>query len=55
MKQGDHVKIIGKDGFYVFLSEMEGTAILRVGGMKNVGEPSLDIPMAQVVSLEKTD
>ena len=55
MKQGDHVKVIGKDGFYVFLREMEGTAILRAGGMKNVNKPALDVPMARVVSLEPAD
>jgi hypothetical protein len=53
MKQGDHVKVIGKDGFYVFLNEVQGTATLRVGGAKSPDTPTLAIPINRVVSLEK--
>src|SRR6202049_4352189 len=35
MKQGDHVKVIGRDGVYVFLKEVQGTATLRAGGAKS--------------------
>jgi hypothetical protein len=38
MNQEDHVKVIGRDGFYVFLKEVQGTATLRVGG-SNPDEP----------------
>jgi hypothetical protein len=54
MKPGDHVKIIGRDGFYVFLKEVQGTATVRLGGAKNPDEPTLAIPIHQVVSLEQT-
>jgi hypothetical protein len=54
MKQGDHVKIIGRDGFYVFLKEAQGTATLRVGGAKSPDIPTLAIAINQVVSLETT-
>jgi hypothetical protein len=52
MKQGDHVKIIGRDGFYLFLKEVQGTATLRVGGAKSPDTPTLAIAINQVVSLE---
>jgi hypothetical protein len=52
MKQGDHVKVIGRDGFYVFLKEVQGTATLRVGGAKSPDTPTLAIAINQVVSLE---
>jgi hypothetical protein len=55
MKQGDHVKIIGKDGFYVYLKEVAGVATLRAGGKMNLDKPCLDIPLSQVISLEKAD
>jgi hypothetical protein len=55
MKQGDHVKVIGRDGFYVFLKEVQGTATLRVGGTKSPDTPTLAIPINRVVSLEKTE
>ena len=55
MKQGDHVKVIGRDGFYVFLKEIQGTATLQVGGAKSPDEPCLAIPINQIVSLEKTE
>jgi hypothetical protein len=54
MKPGDHVKIIGRDGFYVFLKEVQGTATLRAGTAKSPDEPTLAIPIHQVVSLEHT-
>jgi hypothetical protein len=53
MKQGDHVKVIGRDGFYVFLNEVQGTATLRAGGVRNPDRPTLAIPIKQVISLEK--
>ncbi len=55
MKQGDFVKVIGRDGFYVFLEEVQGTATLRVGGAKSPNTPTLAIPINRVVSLEKTE
>jgi hypothetical protein len=54
MKQGDHVKVIGRDGFYVFLKEVQGTATLRVGGAKSPDTPTLSIAVNRVVSLETT-
>ena len=53
MKQGDFVKVIGRDGFYVFLEEVQGTATLRVGGAKSPDTPTLAIPINRVLSLEK--
>jgi hypothetical protein len=55
MKQGDHVKVIGKDGFYVFLKEVQGTATLRVGGARSPDTPTLAIPINRIVSLEKVE
>ncbi len=55
MRPGDHVKVIGRDGFYVFLKEVQGTATLRVGGAKSSDTPTLAIPINQVVSLETTE
>jgi hypothetical protein len=54
MKPGDHVKIIGRDGFYVFLKEVQGTATLRLGTAKSPDEPTVAIPINQIVSLEHT-
>jgi hypothetical protein len=54
MNHGDHVKIIGRDGFYVFLKEDEGMAILEAGSAILSGNPVLAIPISKVVSLEKT-
>jgi len=54
MKPGDHVKIMGRDGFYVFLKEAQGTATLQAGGAKGSDEPTLAVPTNRVVSLEKT-
>jgi hypothetical protein len=54
MQPGDHVKIIGRDGFYVFLKEVQGTATLRLGSARSLDEPTLAIPINQVVSLEPT-
>lgn len=54
MKPGDHVKIIGRDGFYVFLKEVQGTATVRLGSAKSPDEPILAIPIHQVISLEQT-
>jgi hypothetical protein len=53
LNQGDYVKVIGRDGFYVFVKEVQGTATLRVGGA-NPDKPTLAIPIDKVVSLEKT-
>jgi hypothetical protein len=33
MEKDDHVKVMGKDGFYVFPAEVQGRATLRVGRM----------------------
>jgi hypothetical protein len=55
MKQGDHVKVIGRDGFYVFLREDQGTATLRAGGVPGPGETTLAIPISRIVSLEKLE
>ena len=52
MQPGDHVKIIGRDGFYVFLKEAQGTATVRLGSTKSPDEPTLTIPIRQLVSLE---
>jgi hypothetical protein len=41
MKQGDHVKVLGRDGFYVFLKEVQGTATLRAGGAKSPEKSTL--------------
>jgi hypothetical protein len=54
MKQGDHLKTIGRDGFYVFPKEAQGTATLRVGGATSPDTPTLANAMNQVVSLETT-
>ena len=55
MKQGDFVKIIGRDGFYLFLKEVQGMATLREGSAKSSGAPTFAIPMGRVVSLEKAE
>ena len=55
MKQGDFVKVIGRDGFYVFLEEVQGTATLRVGGANSPDTPTLAIAISQVVPLETTE
>lgn len=52
LEKGDYVKVMGKDGFYVFLAEVQGRAILRAGGTTNVEQPTFDAPINQVVSLE---
>jgi hypothetical protein len=54
MKHGDHVKIIGRDGVYVFLKEVQGTATLRRSG-NSPNEPTLAISIDEVVSLEQTN
>ena len=53
MDKGDHVKVMGKDGFYVFLAEVKGRATLRAGGTKNIEQPTFDVPINQVMSLER--
>jgi hypothetical protein len=55
MKQGDFVKILGRDGFYLFLKEVQGEATVREGSVKRSGAPTFTIPMGRVVSLEKTE
>lgn len=55
MQQGDHVKVIGRDGFYVFVKEDQGTATLREGGTSRPGETLLAIPLNRIVSLEKVE
>jgi len=54
VKTGDHVKIIGRDGFYVFLKELEGIATLRSGGAKIPDDTTLTISIHRVISLEPT-
>jgi hypothetical protein len=51
MEHGDHVKVIGKDGVYVFLKDVQGVATLRRGG-KGPDEPTIPIPMDEIISLE---
>ena len=53
MKQGDHVKVIGRDGFYIFIKEVQGTASLRSGIAPGSSETTLDIPVSRIISLEK--
>ena len=53
MKPGDHVKVMGQDGFYVFVEEVQGMATLRVANTHSREVPNLSIPISQVVSLEK--
>jgi hypothetical protein len=53
LDKGDHVKVMGKDGFYVFLAEVKGRATLRAGGTKNIEQPTFDVPINQVMSLER--
>ncbi len=55
MKQGDHVKVIGKDGFYIFVKEDQGTVTLRAGSAHGVSNATLAIPVNRVVSLEKVE
>jgi hypothetical protein len=55
MKQGDHVKVTGIDGFYVFLKEVQGTATVRVGSANGPDKPTIAIALDRVVSLEKTN
>ncbi len=52
LEKGDFVKVMGKDGFYVFLAEVQGKAILRVGGPKSTEHLTFEVPMNQVESLE---
>ena len=54
MKPGDHVKVIGRDGFYVFLKQVEGTASVRLVSAKTPDDLTMTIPITQVVSLEPT-
>jgi hypothetical protein len=54
VKTGDHVKIIGRDGFYVFLKEVEGIATLRSGGAKSPDDATMTISIHRVISLEPT-
>jgi hypothetical protein len=43
MKQGDFVKVLGRDGFYLFLKEVQGTATLREGSAKSPGAPTFTV------------
>jgi hypothetical protein len=52
MKHGDHVRVIGRDGIYVFLKDVQGVATLRRGG-KRPDEPTIPIPIGNVISLEQ--
>jgi hypothetical protein len=51
MKQGDHVKVTGIDGFYVFLKEVQGMATLRVCSTNDPDKPTIAIAIDRVVSL----
>ena len=53
MNYGDHVRVLGKDGLYVFLREIQGTATLRLGGRKSTERPTLAIAIDRIVSLEQ--
>jgi len=53
MKPGDYVKVMGRDGFYVFLKSVQGMATLRVGGAKSLETLTLVVPIDRVISLEK--
>jgi hypothetical protein len=52
MKQGDHVKVTGIDGFYVFLKEVQGMATLRVCSTNDRDKPTIAVAIDRVVSLE---
>ena len=52
LEKGDYVKVMGKDGFYIFMAEVQGKAILRVGGAESTEHLTIDVPMNKVVSLE---
>jgi hypothetical protein len=52
LEKGDHVKVMGKDGFYIFVAEVQGNAILRVGGTESTEHLTIDVPVNLVVSLE---
>jgi hypothetical protein len=55
MKHGDHVKVIGEDGFFVFLKEFEGTATVRLDNTNIPKESTLAIPINQIITLEKAN
>jgi hypothetical protein len=55
MKPGDYVKVMGRDGFYVFLKAVQGMATLRVGGAKSPDTLPLVVPIDRVMSLEKPE
>jgi hypothetical protein len=55
MKLGDHVKVTGIDGFYVFLKEVQGTATLKVCSTNDPDKPTISIAIDRVVSLEKSN
>jgi len=42
---------MGRDGFYVFLKEVEGTATLRQGSVRD--EATFTVPINRVMSLEQ--
>jgi hypothetical protein len=52
MEHGDHVKVLGRDGVYVFLKDTQGVATLRRGG-KNPGAPTIPVAISDVISLEQ--
>jgi hypothetical protein len=52
MEHGDHVKVLGRDGVYVFLKDARGVATLRRGG-KSPDAPTISVPMGDVISLEQ--
>jgi hypothetical protein len=52
MEHGDHVKVLGRDGVYVFLKGDQGVATLRRGG-KSPDAPTIPVPIGNVISLEQ--
>ena len=55
MRQEDRVLVIGRDGPYVFVKEVQGTVTLGVGDAKSPDSPTLAIAINQLGSLETTE
>jgi hypothetical protein len=55
MKQGDHVKVTGIDGFYVFLKEVQGIATLKVCSTNDPDKPTIAVAIGRVVCLQTTN
>jgi hypothetical protein len=54
MQPGDQGEIIGRDGSYVFVKEVRGTATVRLWSAKSPPDATLAIPIRHVVSREPT-